>query len=403
MKVLVVNAGSSSLKYQLIEMNTESVICKGVVERIGISGSKITHKITATKKEVVIDRPLSNHTEAFNLLVECLLNKDYAVISSVEEIAAIGHRFVNPGEEFTTSTFIGDKELKVLESIVTMAPLHNQAHIDCIKSCKSILPTVPNVCVFDTSFHQTMPNKAKLYGIPYEDYQEYKIRRYGFHGTSHKFVSQEAIKYLDSIGAKSSKIITCHLGNGSSISAVKDGKCVDTSMGMTPLAGVLMGTRSGDIDPSAVEMLAKMKGMNFEQAVTYLNKKSGFLGVSGVSSDCRDVYNGAKNGDERCLLTTEMFSYTVKKYIGSYAAALNGLDAIVFTGGIGENSADARYDIMVDMDYLGIDFDFDKNASRPSGEIVELTKKDSKVKVLVIQTNEELVIARETKAIVESL
>lgn len=402
MKVLVVNAGSSSLKYQLIEMETETVLCKGVVEKIGLNGSLITHKYGDQK--VVIEDTINDHTKAFNLLIDCLVNKDYGVIDSVEEIGAIGHRVVHSGEEFDSSAYVGDEEMKKLQSIAHLAPLHNPANIACIQLCKSLLPKVPNVVVFDTAFHSTMPKKAKMYGIPYEIYEKYQIRRYGFHGTSHKFVSGEAIKYLTSKGLPCSKIVTCHLGNGSSISAVKDGKCVDTSMGMTPMAGVMMGTRCGDIDPAVVEMIADNTGMSLKETTNYLNKQSGFTGVSGVSSDARELCKAASEGNERAQLAKDMFAYQVQKFIGSYAVAMNGLDCVVFTGGIGENSWEFRELIMQNTEFLGVAFDQEKNkTSEARGNFCDLSKPESKVKVLVIPTNEELVIARETQEIVQSL
>ncbi len=403
MKVLVINAGSSSLKYQLIDMTTEKFLCKGNVECIGQEGSFVTHEVADKKDDVVIKRVVNNHTDAFNLVMECLLDNQHGVIKDVNEISAIGHRFVNAGEVFMDSIYLDDKALEKLETIIPMAPLHNPSHIACIKSCKAILPNVPNVIVFDTGFHATMPKKAALYGIAYEDYEKYKFRRYGAHGTSHRFVSNVAREYLQERNLPNGNIVTCHLGNGSSISAVKEGKCIDTSMGMTPLAGVMMGTRCGDMDPALVEMLATAKNMSMKEITNYLNKKCGFLGVSGVSSDARALCNAAEQGNERAKLTLDMFAYQVKKYIGSYAASMNGLDCVVFTGGIGENSKDIREAVMKDMQYFGIDFDFDFNKNAPRQPIVELTKPNSKVKVLAIKTNEELVIARDTMDIVQNL
>jgi len=400
MKILVVNAGSSSLKYQLIEMTDEEVICNGTVECIGIDGSNICHKVNG--KEYVIEKSLANHTDAFNLVMDCLTDKEYGSIKSPKEIGAIGHRVVHSGEEFDRSTYVDAEALKKLESIVNLAPLHNPASLACLKSCMSIVDC-PNVVVFDTAFHSTMPDKAKMYGIPYEDYKASKIRKYGFHGTSHKFVSQEAIKYLKSKGLPCSKIVTCHLGNGSSITAVKDGKCVDTSMGMTPLEGLIMGTRSGNIDPAAVEMLANFKWMNLKEISNYLNKKSGFLGVSGVSSDFRKLCEAIGNGNERAKLAYDMFNYQIRKFIGSYAVAMEGLDCIVFTGGIGENGSLIRRTVTENMEFLGVKIDGSVNDNAPRGTLVDISAKDSKVRVLVIPTNEELVIARDTKEIVEAL
>ncbi len=400
MKILVVNAGSSSLKYQLIEMDTEEVICKGLVEKIGIEGSNICHKFNGREK--VIETPIHDHTQALDLVMQCLVDKEVGVINSVDEISAIGHRVVQSGEAFKASSYVGDEEMVKLESIAHLAPLHNPAHNACIKSCKSILPNVPNVVVFDTGFHATMPDKAKMYGVPYEWYEKYQIRRYGAHGTSHKFVSQEAINYLKANNLPYENIVTCHLGNGSSISAVKNGKCVDTSMGMTPLAGVMMGTRCGDLDPFVVEMMCNNLGASVGEVLTILNKKSGFLGVSGVSSDARALYKAAGEGNPRALLATEMFAYQVKKYIGSYSAAMNGLDCVVFTGGIGENSTEFREAILKDMEFFGINADMDANKTA-RGKFFDLTMEGSKVRVLIIPTNEELVIARETKEIVEGM
>ena len=401
MKVLVVNAGSSSLKYQFIDMTTEDVICKGLIERIGISGSQLTHKVGDNK--TTISKDLTNHTEAFNLLIETLVDKKVGVIKDVNEISAIGHRYVNAGEKIMASTYVDENLLKELKDNMGFAPLHDPAHIACIESCKKILPNVPNVIVLDTGFHATMPKQAALYAIAYEDYEKYQIRRYGAHGTSHKFVSQEAIKYLKANGYKSDKIVTCHLGNGSSITAVKNGESIDTSMGMTPLAGVPMGTRSGDIDVAAAEMIADKKGLSFKETINYLNKKCGFLGVSGVSSDTRDVYAAASNGSERAQIAIDLFTYNTKKYIGAYSAAMGGLDCIVFTGGIGENSFETRKSILENLEYLGVKMDEELNNKTAFGASGDISTKDSKVRILIIPTNEELVIARETKAIVENM
>lgn len=400
MKILVVNAGSSSLKYQLIEMDNEEVICKGGVECIGIDGSKICHKVNG--KEYVIEQHLANHTDAFNLVMECLTNKEYGSISSPHEIAAIGHRVVHSGEAFTSSAYIDDEALKKLESIAHLAPLHNPASLACLKSCKSIVDC-PNVCVFDTGFHSTMPKKAKLYAIPYEDYEATQIRKYGFHGTSHKFVSQEAAKYLKGKKLPYANIITCHLGNGSSVTAVKDGKCIDTSMGMTPLDGLIMGTRCGCIDAAAVEMLAEFKNMSTKEMTNYLNKKCGFLGVSGVSSDFRALCKAIDEGNERAKLAFDMFAYQIRKYIGSYTVAMEGLDCIVFTGGIGENGPSIRQAVCENLEFMGIEIDKKFNEKAPRGELVDISTAKSKVKVLIIPTNEELVIARETEDIVKTL
>jgi len=400
MKILVVNAGSSSLKYQVIDMTTEEALCSGGIERIGIPGTKITHK--ANGEKAVIMQDLANHTDALDEVIKLLLDEKLGVISSLDEISAVGHRYVNAGEEILQPTLITDEVLAKLEKNVSFAPVHDPAHIACIKSCKTLLPNVPSVIVLDTGFHATMPKKAYMYAIKYEDYEAYKVRRYGAHGTSHRFVSQEAIKYLKEHNLPYENIVTCHLGNGSSISAVKNGECIDTSMGMTPLAGIPMGTRSGDVDVSAAAALADKKGLTFAQTVTYLNKECGYLGVSGVSSDSRDLYEAKGKGNERAALALDIFVYDTQKYIGSYAAAMNGLDCIVFTGGIGENAWESREAITDNMDFFGVKIDKDFNRTI-RGKFADLTAKDGKVRVLVIPTNEELVIARQTKAIVEKL
>ncbi len=396
MKILVINAGSSSLKYQLIDMQTEKVVAKGGCERIGIPGSVLKAKGNGNEKTYEKDMP--NHKVAIELVLHALKDEGIGVIKSMDEIGAVGHRIVASGEYFKKTTLVTPEVLKTLEEkTFELAPLHNPAAATGLRACMEVMPKTPMALVFDTSFHATMPEKAYLYGIAYEDYKEYGVRRYGAHGTSHKFVSAEAAKYL---GKKPEqlKIVTCHLGNGSSISAVDSGKCVDTSMGFTPLAGVLMGTRSGDIDASAVEFLARKKGLNHSEAVTYLNKKCGVAGISGVSSDFRDLDEGAKNGNNRCALALDMFNYQTKKFVGAYAAAMGGLDCIVFTAGIGENSPNVREGVLEGLEFLGVKFDKNENAKRTDG-IHEISTKDSKVKVLVIPTNEELVIARETAAL----
>ena len=393
MKVLVINSGSSSLKYQLIDMETESVIAKGNCERIGINGSKLTHK--ANGKEFVIEQAMPDHNVAVDLVLKALTDKESGVISSMKDIDAVGHRAVASGEVFKKPTLVSDETMAKMEEIQDLAPLHNPAAIIGVKACRAAMPETPMALVFDTSFHFTMPDYAYMYAIDYAHYEKYKIRRYGFHGTSHKFVSQEAAKYL---GKKPEelKVITCHLGNGSSITAVNGGKSVDTSMGFTPLAGVPMGTRSGDIDCAAAEYIAKKEGMDVSEALTYLNKKCGVAGVSGVSSDFRDLTAAADNGNKRAKLALDMFSYSCKKYVGAYAAAMNGVDCIVFTAGVGENTACVRSAICENMQYLGLEIDEEKNLQKNNGAIRDITGKNSKVKVLIIPTNEELVIARET-------
>ena len=393
MKVLVINSGSSSLKYQLIDMETEGVIAKGLCERIGIEGSKLTHK--ANGKELVKEEAMPSHNEAVALVLEALTDKEYGVIATMEEIDAVGHRVVASGEIFKKPTLVSEETMKTMEEIQDLAPLHNPAAIIGVNACKAAMPKTPMGLVFDTSFHFTMPEKAYMYAIDYEHYEKYQIRRYGYHGTSHKFVSQEAAKYL---GKKPEelKIVTCHLGNGSSITAVDGGKCVDTSMGFTPLAGVPMGTRSGDIDFAAAEYVAKKEGWDIAKANTYLNKKCGMLGVSGVSSDFRDLRAAALEGNHRAQLALDMFAYACKKYVGAYAAAMNGVDCIVFTAGVGENTPSVREAICENMQYLGLAIDKEKNMQPNNGAIRDISAEGSKVKVLIIPTNEELVIARET-------
>lgn len=396
MKILVINAGSSSLKYQLINIETEEVLAKGNVERIGIKGGLLTHK--AGGKTYVIEKEIKDHTEAIQLVLNELIDGEAGVIKSMDEIDAVGHRVVASGEAFKKTTLVDDEVMKTMDEIAELAPLHNPAAIKGVNACRAVMPGKKMALVFDTSFHATMPDYAYLYAIDYDDYKNYHVRKYGAHGTSHKYVSQMAAEYLKK-DIKDLKIITCHLGNGSSISAVKGGKCIDTSMGFTPLAGVPMGTRSGDIDAAAVEFLCKKKGMDIHEALTYLNKKCGMLGISGVSSDYRDLTAAAKEGNYRAQLALNMFAYDCKKYIGSYMAALGGLDVIVFTAGVGENTVSVRAGILSDMEAFGIELDEKKNDFKNDGTIREISKDGAKVKVLVIPTNEELVIARETAAL----
>ena len=394
MKILVINAGSSSLKYQLIDMETDGVLAKGGCERIGIAGSLL--KAKGNGKEKVYEQDMPNHKVAIELVLEALHDDEIGVIKSMEEIDAVGHRIVASGEYFKKTTLVTPEVLKTLEEkTFELAPLHNPAAATAIRACMEVMPKTPMALVFDSSFHATMPEKAYLYGIAYEDYKAYGVRKYGAHGTSHKFVSQEAAKYL---GKKPEelKIVTCHLGNGSSITAVDGGKCVDTSMGFTPLAGVLMGTRSGDIDASAVEFLARKKGMTHAEVVTYLNKKCGVAGISGVSSDFRDLIAGMENGNERCKLALDMFNYQTKRFVGAYAAAMGGLDCIVFTAGIGENTPQVREGVCEGLEFLGVKLDKAKNVAKNDGGIRDISAEGSRVKILVIPTNEELVIARET-------
>ena len=398
MKILVVNAGSSSLKYQLFDMDTETVIVKGGAERIGIPGSVLKHKTKDGEK--LIEQDMPNHKVAMQLVLKALVDPEYGVIRSMSEIDAVGHRVLHSGGDFDRSVLLDDEVLQICKKNAELGPLHMPANILGMEACREVMPDTPMALVFDTAFHATMPPHAYLYAIDYDDYKQYKIRRYGFHGTSHKYVSQEAIKYLG-VPAEQTKIVTCHLGGGSSIAAVQGGKCIDTSMGFTPLAGVPMGTRSGDIDPAVLEYLAEKKGYSLVDCITYLNKKCGVAGISGVSSDFRDLTKAADEGNERAKLALDAFAYGVKKYIGAYAAAMNGLDCLVFTAGIGENTREVRGMICEGLDYLGITLDPEQNARRNDGSIHDISGKDSRVKVLVIPTNEELVIARETKELVE--
>ncbi len=396
MKILVINAGSSSLKYQLINIETEEVLAKGNVERIGIQGGALTHK--AGGKTFVIEKEIKDHTEAIQLVLNELIDGEAGVIRSMDEIDAVGHRVVASGEAFKKTTLVTDEVMKTMDEIAELAPLHNPAAIKGVNACRAVMPDKKMALVFDTSFHATMPDYAYLYAIDYDDYKTYQVRKYGAHGTSHKYVSQAAADYLGK-NPEDLKIITCHLGNGSSISAVKGGKCIDTSMGFTPLAGVPMGTRSGDIDAAAVEFLCNKKGMDIHEALVYLNKKCGMLGVSGVSSDYRDLTAAAKEGNYRAQLALNMFTYACKKYVGAYMAALGGLDAVVFTAGVGENTPHIRASVLADMQAFGIEIDAKKNEYKNDGAIHEISADTSKVKVLVIPTNEELVIARETAAL----
>ena len=394
MKILVINAGSSSLKYQLIDMATEKAIAKGGCERIGLDGSFCKNK--ANGKETVINAAMPTHKEAIKVVLDALVDKEHGAIKSMKEIDAVGHRIVHSGEVFNDSVLLTDDVMKTIESLSELAPLHQPANIIGVKACQAIMPDVPMVGVFDTAFHYTMPEKAYIYGIPYEAYTDYKIRRYGFHGTSHRFVSAEAAKYLGRENDPNFKVITMHLGNGSSISAVKGGKSMDTSMSFTPLGGVPMGTRSGDLDPAIVEFLANKYNMTLAQTMTYLNKKSGVMGLSGVSSDFRDLTAAASGGNHRAALALEVFEYSCKKYLGAYAAALGGVDCVVFTAGIGEHDHLIREHICKDMEYMGLKLDEKKNENIGDG-ISDVTAEGSKVKILVIPTNEELVIARDTE------
>ena len=398
MNILVINCGSSSLKFRLIDSETEKCIAKGLCERIGIEGSRITYTPDGGEKEQTVT-PMPDHTEAIRLVLEALTNEKTGVVKSLDEIGAVGHRIVHGGEKFAASTIITDDVMKAIEECNDLAPLHNPANLIGINACKKLMPTTPMVAVFDTAFHQTMPEEAYMYGLPYEYYEKYKIRRYGFHGTSHSYVSKKAAEVL---GKKYEdlKIIVCHLGNGASVSAVKNGKCVDTSMGLTPLEGLIMGTRSGDIDPAIMEFIAHKEGKNIDEIMTVLNKKSGVYGLSNnLSSDFRDLEDGYNRGDEHCIRTMNTYCYRVAKYIGSYVAAMNGVDVICFTAGIGENAPLVRSLVCEHLGFLGVSIDEDANHKR--GEEIAISTPDSKTTVMVIPTNEELAIARETVSLVK--
>jgi len=394
MNVLVINCGSSSLKYQVINSESEQVLAKGLCERIGIDG-RLVYQPAGGDKEIT-DAPMPTHKEAVQMVLDALVNEKTGALKSLSEIGAVGHRVVHGGEKFTTSCLITEDVIKVVEECNDLAPLHNPANIIGIRACQALMPGVPMVAVFDTAFHQTMPSKAYMYGVPYECYENYKVRKYGFHGTSHSYVSKRVVE-VDGSDYNNTKTIVCHLGNGSSICAVENGKSVDTSMGLSPLEGLIMGTRSGDIDPSAVEFIANKEGLDMAGVMNLLNKKSGVHGISGISSDFRDLKAAMDEGNERATLAINMFCYRVAKYVGSYAAAMNGVDIIAFTAGIGENSGWLREMVCDYLGYLGIQLDAEAN--KVAGEEQLISTADSKVKVYVIPTNEELAIARETVAL----
>ena len=396
MNVLVINCGSSSLKYQLINSESEQVLAKGLCERIGIDG-RLVYQLAGNDKEIT-ETPMPTHKEAIQLVLDALVNEKTGAVKDLKEIYAVGHRVVHGGEKFASSVVLTEDVLAQIEECNDLAPLHNPANLIGIRACKELMPNVPMVGVFDTAFHQTMPSTAYLYGLPYEYYDKYKVRRYGFHGTSHSFVSKRAAEYLN-LDLNNSKIIVAHLGNGASISAVKDGKCVDTSMGLTPLEGLVMGTRCGDIDPAIMEFIAKKENLDIEGVMNVLNKKSGVEGMSGVSSDFRDLQVAYEEGNERAIAAVEVFAYRVAKYIGSYVAAMNGVDAIAFTAGIGENVYFVRRIIMKYLVYLGIEVDDEANVATRGIEGI-ISTADSKVPVAVIPTNEELAICRETVALI---
>lgn len=393
MKILVINCGSSSLKYQLINMENEEVLAQGLVERIGIEGSILTQKVEGRDK-YIIEQPMKDHQDAIKLVLDALVDDTHGVIKSMDEISAVGHRVVHGGEKYSKSVLVDDEVMNYLEECVKLAPLHNPPNIIGINACKALMPNTPMAVVFDTAFHQTMPAKAFTYAIPYELYQKHGIRRYGFHGTSHKYVSRKVAEVMGK-NIEDLKIITCHLGNGGSLTAVDGGKSVDTSMGFTPLEGIVMGTRSGNIDPAIITYLINELGYTSEEVNTMLNKKSGLLGISELSSDFRDIRDAAfDRKEERAILTKDVFFYSIKKQIGAYAAAMGGVDVIVFTAGIGENSIETREGVLEGLEFLGVKLDKEKNAIR--ADINEISTDDSRVKAFVIATNEELMIAKET-------
>ena len=400
MKILVINAGSSSLKYQLIDMDNEQLIAKGLVERIGIEGSNLVHKKDG--REFKIEAPMSNHVDAMGYVIKALTDPEHGAIKSMDEIGAVGHRVLLGGEEYTQSTIINDEVKAVIRKYIPLGPLHNPANLQGIEACEKVMPSTPQVAVFDTGFHQTMPKKAYLYALPMKYYRDLKVRRYGFHGTSHRFVSARCCELLGK--TEGTKIIVCHLGNGSSLSAVVDGKCVDTSMGLTPLQGVVMGTRSGDVDPACLQYIMNNTKnddgtpITIDQMLNILNKKSGLLGLSEKSSDMRDVMKAAAEGDEQCALTIDIWAYSIRKYIGAYVAAMGGLDALVFTAGVGENNDVLREKICEGLDWMGIKIDHEKDKGKRTE--CEVSAADSRVKIFVIPTNEELAIARDTLALV---
>ena len=397
MKVLVINCGSSSLKYQLIDSETETPLASGLCERIGIDG-QLTHKVDGKKIKDEEKNAMPNHEVAVKLVLDELVDKEHGVISDLKEINAVGHRVVHGGEKFASSVIITDEVEKAIAECNDLAPLHNPANLIGIDACKKALPGVPMVAVFDTAFHQTMPEKAFMYRLPYCYYEEYKVRRYGFHGTSHSFVSKRLAE-LAGLQLENSKLIVCHIGNGGSVTAVQNGKSVDTSMGLTPLEGIIMGTRSGSIDPAIIEFIAHKENKSIDEIMTILNKKSGLAGMSGLTSDFRDLRAGKKEGNKQAEVTMDAFIYSIAKYVGAYAAAMNGVDAIAFTAGIGENAIEVRKGVMSYLGYLGVEADEEK--CQITGEEVCVTTPSSKVKVFIIPTNEELAIARETKALVE--
>ena len=398
MKILVLNCGSSSLKYQLIDMSNEEVLCVGLVERIGIEGSVLKQEKDGVEGKLIVEQPMKNHQDAIKLVLDAVVDPQYGGVKDIKEVEAVGHRVVHGGEKFAGSVLITDEVKATLEECIELAPLHNPANIMGIEACEAILPGVPMVGVFDTAFHQTMPKSSYLYGLPHELYTKYGVRRYGFHGTSHRYVSQRAAAMLGK-NIEDCKIITCHLGNGASVAAIDGGKSVDTSMGFTPLEGLIMGTRCGDIDAAILPFLMEKEGLDAKGLSDLMNKKSGVYGMTGISSDFRDIEDAAAQNNELAQVALESYAKKVKKYIGSYAAEMNGVDAVVFTAGVGENGIDMRADIMANMDFLGMKLDEEANKVRGKERVI--STEDSKVKILLIPTNEELMIARDTLELVK--
>ena len=398
MKILVLNCGSSSLKYQLIDMSNEEVLCVGLVERIGIEGSVLKQEKDGVEGKLIVEQPMKNHQDAIKLVLDAVVDPQYGGVKDIKEVEAVGHRVVHGGEKFAGSVLITDEVKAALEECIELAPLHNPANIMGIEACEAILPGVPMVGVFDTAFHQTMPKSSYLYGLPHELYTKYGVRRYGFHGTSHKYVSQRAAAMLGK-NIEDVKIITCHLGNGASIAAIDGGKCVDTSMGFTPLEGLIMGTRCGDIDPAIIPFLMRKENLDADGIDNIMNKQSGVYGMTGISSDFRDIEDAAAAGEEKAQVALDAYAQRVKKYIGSYAAEMNGVDAVVFTAGVGENGIDMREAIASNMEFLGMELD--KEANKVRGKERVISTENSRVKILLIPTNEELVIARDTVALVK--
>lgn len=400
MKILVINCGSSSLKYQVLDMANESLQAKGLVERIGMDGSVITHEKIKNTDKFILETPMKDHKEAISQVLDAIVSPEHGVIKDMSELGAVGHRVVHAGEKYASSVLINEDVIEALEECVELAPLHNPPNLLGIAACKELMPDTPMVGVFDTAFHQTMPPESYIYALPYEYYKKYGVRRYGFHGTSHKYVAERAADILN-VNLDDLKIITCHLGNGASVSAIKRGRCIDTSMGFTPLEGLVMGTRSGDIDPAIVSYISSKEQLRSAETLDVLNKKSGVLGISGVSSDFRDLESAAEQGNERAILALKIFAHKVRFYIGAYIAEMNGVDAIVFTAGVGENDIGMRDIICNDLGNLGIKLDLVKNKVR--GEEMIISRDDSRVKIILIPTNEELMIAKDTYNIVKKL